>query len=55
MTEDELKARIAELELEVLRLGTRANLFELREKQATEMCTWLTAENQRLRGSIKQG
>jgi hypothetical protein len=29
------------------------SLLEVREKQATSMCTWLTAENQRLRDALE--
>jgi hypothetical protein len=53
---DQLAAANAEIERlreETLRLGTHSNLHEVREKQATEMCTWLTSENQRLRDALK--
>jgi DNA repair exonuclease SbcCD ATPase subunit len=54
--EQQLAAANAEIERlreETLRLGTHSNLHEVREKQATEMCTWLTSENQRLRDALK--
>jgi hypothetical protein len=34
-------------------LTIKLQLSETREKQATEMCTWLTTENQRLRDALK--
>lgn len=36
----------------VLEHEAKVSLLETREKQAAEMCTWLTAENQRLRDQL---
>lgn len=44
-TSETLKALLAHVEAQ----DAHISLVEAREKQATEMCTWLTGENQRLR------
>ena len=44
---------VASLAQEVCALEVSCGLAETRERQASEMCTWLTAENQRLRDALK--